>query len=219
MTINIVIGLTFLLATTSALCQDAKLPVTFVAPKAWTLVETSHNNGAHQLIYSGSDPQGTGTAEYPATAMVQYFHLPPEGKPSDIDWIAASRRGSDTSIDSAKDGKNWKTFIWISYKGKQQIINLYRIGINDGYGVEFRYSFPHRTDLPKEAALVLALIKSATDDSDNGGIYTTKAAMNPMIDEFNFVCSTLKINNKNEFTAAVRLINPPPAAQAYRKVN
>jgi len=219
MTICIGISAAILLFVSPAFCQEIKSPISFEAPKAWTLVEKSHDKGAHQFVYSGSNPKGAGPTKYPATAMVQYFELPPEGSPSDIDWIAESRRGADTPIDCAKDGANWKTFIWISYKEKQQIITLYRIGILDGYGVEFRYSFHHQKQLAKDPLLLLALTKSFDDAGENGGIYTTKVAMTPMIDEFNSLCETLKINKKNKFATMIRLIDPPHNGEAYRKVN
>jgi hypothetical protein len=211
-------ALVALLISTQLLGQQAKPPITFDAPKTWTLIKSGETSGATQYIYSTSTVKSEAENLYPSNAMVQYFKLPPEGSPADMDWIANSRRQDGILIDAGKDGQNWKTYIWISYRGKQQIIHLYRIGIASGYGVEAIYSFPHVLPSPDGEQLVLTVTKSLGDDAENGGIYTSTNAVDKMIGEFNQLCTTLKISNSNQFLSAIRLIEPPANAKAFRKV-
>jgi hypothetical protein len=213
------IALIVILFYTQLLGQQTKPPITFDTPKTWILVKSGESSGATQFLYSTSTEKSEAENLYPSNAMVQYFKLPPEGSPADMDWIANSRRKDGILIDAGKDGQNWKSFIWTSYRGKQQIIHFYRIGIAFGYGVEAFYSFPHILPPPSEKQLVLTITKSLGDDAENGGIYTSTNAVIKMISEFNQLCSTLKISNSNQYTTAIQLIEPPPNAKAFRKVD
>jgi len=213
------LGLVVVVVSTQLVAQQSEVPITFDAPKTWALIKSEETGGATQYIYSTSSVKSAAESLYPSNAMVQYFKLPPEGSPADMDWIANSRRQDGTPIDKVKDGPNWKTYIWTSYRGKQQIIHLYRIGIASGYGVEAIYNFPHITSSNDGQLLVLAVHKPLGDDAENGGIYTSINAVNRQIGEFNLLCSTLKIKNTNRFLAAIELIEPPANAKAFRKVD
>jgi hypothetical protein len=158
-----------------------------------------------------------GSTQIPSNAMLSMYKLPNGMTFADADRIVNSHTQIAKLIFSCQDGDSWKSYLLVTYQGKQQLIILYRIGINDGYGVEAMVCFPHLAQKGKESLKVLTLYSPVVNQEQMLGVLCNPDGVTEMVNQFNDFCSTLKIGAKNSVFVKAALVDPPSNAKYFRK--
>jgi len=199
------------------IAQASDHPVSFTAPKSWELIESKVQQGANVVLYKIADNRTKDGRDIPSNVLIQYYPLPKGVSFSSVDGIVYSRMKNATLIVSGKDGDNWKTYIYVTYDEKQQLIAFYRIGIDKGFIAEMLFCFPHITKSNNQVFSVLTLNEVTIPNHSMAGIYCNPSDVKEMVNQFNEFCSTFKIRNTNIFDTRVKFISPPPDAKYFRK--
>ena len=209
----------FCLFILSGPAQGPNLPITFETPKSWNLLESKDQRGSKYFLYEIKSIRNAGKSSVPSNALVTLYKIAEGVSFADADSIVNSRLKNATAIASGQDGENWKTYIYATYEGTQQVIILYRIGMQNGYGVEAMISFPHVAVKNNKTFKLLALEESAVKSESITGLLCNPTTVSEMVDLFNDFCSKLKISGTNRFYSRVKLIDPRQGAKYYHKVD
>jgi hypothetical protein len=213
------IGIAFGLIISSSFAQSNSLPITFEAPKSWTLLESKNQRGATYFLYEIGNNQNKQSKTIPSNALITIYKVPANESFADADAIVGSKLKNATAIVAGQDGESWKTYIYVTYEGKQQLIILYGIGMINGYGAEAMISFPHVAVRDNKVFKILTLDSSNTKSESGVGLLCNPSSVTEMVNQFNEFCSKLKISGRTTFASRVKLIDPPPGGKYYRKVN
>jgi hypothetical protein len=196
----------------------SSLPITYTAPKSWLLLESRDQRGATIALYKIRDNQTADGKQIPSNALITMYKLPEGVSFADADGIVASRVRDAKLIVSGQDGESWKTYVYVTSEDKQQLIILYRIGIINGIGLEAMVAFPHIASKDNKVFSVLTIKESTVQSGSMAGVFCNPSSMVETVGQFNELCSTMKISGKNQFEARAQLVDPPPDAKYYRKV-
>lgn len=205
--------------TMFAFAQAPEIPITFTTPKSWTLLNYKSQNEALISVFKICENQISPILQIPSNALITRYKLPEAVSFADVDRIVESHVRGATLIVTGQDQGPWKTYIYVIYENKQQLVILYRIGIINGYGIEAMVCFPHIASKDTKTFKVLTLTESTIPSGKMAGIYCNPATFYEMVHQFNELCSSLKIQGENSFEARAQLIDPPADSQFFRKVD
>jgi len=155
--------------------------------------------------------------EHYSNALLQIYTVPDTVNLKHADGLVAYHVENARHILSAKDGDNWKTYLFVNNEENEQYVILYRIGIYKGICVEFMLSYPNireKTD-KSDTTMILTLNENYVKSDKMAGIYCGIKNNKDMANLFNLVCSKLKILNKNQFGANVEFIEAPSNSKTF----
>lgn len=209
-----------------AFAKSPNLPITFEAPQSWILQESGEVNNVTVFRYQIPNSSKAAGKVISSEALIQLYKLPDGITFALADTVVSSRLNGATLVASRQDGKNWKTYIFtsdkgnlphiVSYKGKQPLIILYRIGMLNGFGVEAMICFPLLATEDNKEFSILTL--EGTSNGTNIGVFCNPANVSDMVHQFNEFCSKLRILGTNTFSSQAKLIDPPSGSKYYEKI-
>jgi hypothetical protein len=192
--------------------------VTYTVPKDWKTLEKNETDTTGLSLFHIRSDTLRGEIHH-TNAYIRYTKVPDTIGLQYADAIVQNRIPTATYILSAAEKENWKTYLFVNNEQNEQYIVLYRIGIHNAICVEFLMSFPHVESIGntgKKELATLTLNEYLVVDEHMAGIYCSIADLKPLVDQFNTVTSTLKIDGNGDFFASVKFIEPANNAKVYR---
>jgi hypothetical protein len=195
-----------------AVCAGTvKMPVSFHVPRSWKILEQKQTDSRTYFLYEIESSSGGATNRVPSNALIQWYKAPVGFGFTNFDNVVFDRVKNATLVVSGADEKTWKTYLFASTEKGQQLIILYRIGIQSGIVAEAMISFPAVPAENDGPAKVLTIEESSVTAESMAGVLCSPARFGGLVNSFNDFCASLKIHGKNNFTARVKLIDPPQA--------
>jgi len=209
---TLLLALMFFVGWSSALAAGES-PISYRVPDSWKLFrELGDATGAHVVVYEIGGDAGAGSRP---VVMIKTYKLDHGRDMSNVDVDALARQGAagGTEFCEVSDGPHWRTYAFTGRENGARTITLYRVGMQDGYGVEEVFEFPLNGD-KSEGLSLLTIAGQASQQGQTTGVYSPRLSTQKLIDQFNQFTQTLVINGKNQFDAKVMLVTPsaPPSA-------
>lgn len=186
-----------------------KPPVSFNAPSDWRMIEKKHSVNKVYFLYEIGGAEKREVSEAPANGLVQYYTVSAGFDPARFDDVIASRIKNGTVIVCGIDGRGWKTYLLTTEQGGENLIVLYRIGIQSGVVAEVMVSFPATGSVGTEPLKILTIEETTVKGTSLAGVMCSATRVGEMVNSFNEICSSLRIKGRNVFSAKMKLVDPP----------